>query len=153
MSPRTGRPIKGTSKRDKSLQLRLSGEELSLLPTVVSRILTTTMQITLTVSFPLMVLPMVLYLISLNFLTVGISLPEKASFMRRPGTDCIFWGIICKSEIGQTAAAKKPPSAFSANGGKNRYETEIVLYFYACSILVYSDISLLIVHKSSTDNS
>ena len=31
MSPRTGRPIKGTSKRDKSLQLRMSGEELELL--------------------------------------------------------------------------------------------------------------------------
>ena len=31
MSPRTGRPIKGTSKRDKSLQLRMSSEELSLL--------------------------------------------------------------------------------------------------------------------------
>ena len=31
MSPRTGRPVKGTSKRDKSLQLRMSAEELSLL--------------------------------------------------------------------------------------------------------------------------
>lgn len=31
MSPRTGRPIKGTSKRDKSLQLRMSAEELELL--------------------------------------------------------------------------------------------------------------------------
>ena len=31
MSPRTGRPIKGTSRRDKSLQLRMSGEELDLL--------------------------------------------------------------------------------------------------------------------------
>lgn len=31
MSPRTGRPIKGTSKRDKSLQLRMSQEELDLL--------------------------------------------------------------------------------------------------------------------------
>ncbi len=31
MSPRTGRPIKGTSKRDKSLQLRMSKEELELL--------------------------------------------------------------------------------------------------------------------------
>lgn len=31
MSPRTGRPIKGTSKRDKSLQLRMSVEELKLL--------------------------------------------------------------------------------------------------------------------------
>lgn len=31
MSPRTGRPVKGTSKRDKSLQLRMSQEELDLL--------------------------------------------------------------------------------------------------------------------------
>ena len=31
MSPRTGRPIKGASKRDKSLQLRMSIEELELL--------------------------------------------------------------------------------------------------------------------------
>ena len=31
MPPRTGRPIKGTSKRDKSLQLRMSEEELELL--------------------------------------------------------------------------------------------------------------------------
>lgn len=31
MSPRTGRPIKGTSKRDKSIQLRMSSEELELL--------------------------------------------------------------------------------------------------------------------------
>ena len=31
MSPRTGRPIKGTSKRDKSLQIRMSVEELKLL--------------------------------------------------------------------------------------------------------------------------
>ncbi len=31
MLPRTGRPIKGTSKRDKSLQLRMSREELELL--------------------------------------------------------------------------------------------------------------------------
>lgn len=31
MSPRTGRPIKGTSKRDKGIQLRMSGEELALL--------------------------------------------------------------------------------------------------------------------------
>lgn len=31
MSPRTGRPVKGTSKRDKSLQLRMSAEELALL--------------------------------------------------------------------------------------------------------------------------
>lgn len=31
MSPRTGRPVKGTSKRDKSLQLRMSQDELDLL--------------------------------------------------------------------------------------------------------------------------
>lgn len=31
LSPRTGRPIKGKSKRDKSLQLRMSEEELVLL--------------------------------------------------------------------------------------------------------------------------
>lgn len=31
MSPKTGRPVKGTSKRDKSLQLRMSKEELELL--------------------------------------------------------------------------------------------------------------------------
>lgn len=31
MSPRTGRPIKGASKRDKSLQLRMSEQELELL--------------------------------------------------------------------------------------------------------------------------
>lgn len=31
MSPRTGRPVKGTSKRDKSLQLRMSQDELNLL--------------------------------------------------------------------------------------------------------------------------
>lgn len=31
MSPKTGRPIKGASKRDKSLQLRMSEEELELL--------------------------------------------------------------------------------------------------------------------------
>ncbi len=31
MSPKTGRPIKGTSRRDKSLQLRMSADELELL--------------------------------------------------------------------------------------------------------------------------
>ncbi len=31
MSPKSGRPIKGASKRDKSLQLRMSEEELELL--------------------------------------------------------------------------------------------------------------------------
>lgn len=38
MSPRTGRPIKGTSKRDKSLQLRMSGEELKLLDECAKRL-------------------------------------------------------------------------------------------------------------------
>jgi len=33
MSPRTGRPIKGTSKRDKNLQIRMSDAELDLLNT------------------------------------------------------------------------------------------------------------------------
>ncbi len=36
--PRTGRPIKGTSKRDKSLQLRMSEEELSLLEECAERL-------------------------------------------------------------------------------------------------------------------
>jgi hypothetical protein len=31
MSPRTGRPVKGNSKRDRSLQLRMSKEELEIL--------------------------------------------------------------------------------------------------------------------------
>lgn len=31
MSPKTGRPVKGTSKRDKSLQLRMSKDELDRL--------------------------------------------------------------------------------------------------------------------------
>ena len=31
MLPKTGRPIKGDSRRDKSLQLRMSREELELL--------------------------------------------------------------------------------------------------------------------------
>ena len=31
MPPKLGRPVKGSSKRDKSLQLRMSSEELSLL--------------------------------------------------------------------------------------------------------------------------
>ena len=31
MSPRTGRPVKGEDRRDKSLQLRMSEKELSLL--------------------------------------------------------------------------------------------------------------------------
>ena len=38
MSPRTGRPIKGTSKRDKSLQLRMSEEELNLLDECAQRL-------------------------------------------------------------------------------------------------------------------
>ena len=36
--PKTGRPIKGTSKRDKSLQLRMSEEELSLLEECAERL-------------------------------------------------------------------------------------------------------------------
>ena len=31
MSPTTGRPIKGASKRDKNLQIRINTEELALL--------------------------------------------------------------------------------------------------------------------------
>lgn len=38
MSPRTGRPIKGTSKRDKSLQLRMSQDELNLLDECAKRL-------------------------------------------------------------------------------------------------------------------
>lgn len=38
MSPKTGRPIKGTSKRDKSLQLRMSEEELKLLDECAKRL-------------------------------------------------------------------------------------------------------------------
>ena len=38
MSPRTGRPVKGTSKRDKSLQLRMSQEELDLLDECAKRL-------------------------------------------------------------------------------------------------------------------
>ena len=38
MSPRTGRPIKGSSKRDKSLQLRMSEEELQLLDDCAKRL-------------------------------------------------------------------------------------------------------------------
>ena len=38
MSPRTGRPIKGASKRDKSLQLRMSQDELELLDECAKRL-------------------------------------------------------------------------------------------------------------------
>ena len=38
MSPRTGRPIKGESKRDKSLQLRMSADELELLDKCAERL-------------------------------------------------------------------------------------------------------------------
>lgn len=38
MSPRTGRPVKGASKRDKSLQLRMSAEELELLDECAKRL-------------------------------------------------------------------------------------------------------------------
>lgn len=41
MSPKTGRPIKGTSKRDKSLQLRMSQEELDLLDECAKRLQST----------------------------------------------------------------------------------------------------------------
>lgn len=40
MSPRTGRPIKGESKRDKSLQLRMSEQELKLLDECANRLQT-----------------------------------------------------------------------------------------------------------------
>ncbi len=38
MSPRTGRPIKGDSKRDKSLQLCMSEQELELLHECAKRL-------------------------------------------------------------------------------------------------------------------
>ena len=38
MSPKTGRPIKGSSKRDRSLQLRMSEEELALLEQCAQRL-------------------------------------------------------------------------------------------------------------------
>lgn len=38
MSPRTGRPIKGTSRRDKNLQIRVTAEELALLDECVERL-------------------------------------------------------------------------------------------------------------------
>lgn len=38
MPPRMGRPIKGTSKRDRSLQLRMSKEELELLDECAKRL-------------------------------------------------------------------------------------------------------------------
>jgi Fe-S cluster assembly ATPase SufC len=38
MPPRTGRPIKGESKRDKSLQLRMSEQELNLLDECAARL-------------------------------------------------------------------------------------------------------------------
>lgn len=41
MSPRTGRPIKGTSKRDKSLQIRMTKEELELLDECVEQLQST----------------------------------------------------------------------------------------------------------------
>ena len=40
MAPRTGRPIKGESKRDKSLQLRMSEQELGLLDECANRLQT-----------------------------------------------------------------------------------------------------------------
>lgn len=41
MSPRTGRPLKGTSKRDKSLQIRMTMEELELLDKCVDQLQST----------------------------------------------------------------------------------------------------------------
>lgn len=41
MSPRTGRPIKGTSKRDKNLQIRMTTEELELLDECVEQLQST----------------------------------------------------------------------------------------------------------------
>mgnify|MGYP001152296125 CR=1 FL=1 len=41
MSPRTGRPIKGTSKRDKYLQIRMTAEELELLDECVEQLKST----------------------------------------------------------------------------------------------------------------
>ena len=38
MSPKAGRPIKGESKRDKSLQLRMSEEELRILDECARRL-------------------------------------------------------------------------------------------------------------------
>ena len=41
MSPRTGRPIKGTSKRDKYLQIRMTTEELEILDDCVEKLQST----------------------------------------------------------------------------------------------------------------
>ncbi len=41
MSPRTGRPLKGTSKRDKYLQIRMTVEELELLDDCVKELQST----------------------------------------------------------------------------------------------------------------
>ena len=38
MSLRTGRPIKGTSKRDRNLQIRMNKEELALLDECAERL-------------------------------------------------------------------------------------------------------------------
>lgn len=38
MSQKTGRPIKGTSKRDKNLQIRINTEELALLDECAERL-------------------------------------------------------------------------------------------------------------------
>lgn len=38
MSPRTGRPIKGISKRDKNLQIRMSEKELKTLDECAKRL-------------------------------------------------------------------------------------------------------------------
>lgn len=41
MSPRTGRPLKGASKRNKTFQLRMSEEELALLEECAQKLNTT----------------------------------------------------------------------------------------------------------------
>jgi len=41
VSPRTGRPLKGTSKRDKYLQIRMTVEELELLDDCVKELQST----------------------------------------------------------------------------------------------------------------
>lgn len=38
MSPKTGRPLKGNSKRDKNLQIRMTTEELELLDECVEQL-------------------------------------------------------------------------------------------------------------------
>ncbi len=47
MPPRTGRPIKGTSRRDKYLQIRVTVEELELLDECVKQLQTTRTEVVL----------------------------------------------------------------------------------------------------------